>query len=288
MVISIDELERVAALGWCAPEQDRIGDWLLRAAGGFTGRANSALVVGDPGLPLATAIGIVSRWYADRGLPPMIAIPYPAGNPRASQLDRALAERGWTLRAGAATVMAASAATIVGASAATAAQVGAAAATASAGTAAAATAGAGTTATAMAPESTRTVELHSEPDPAWLARYHYRGQQLPAIALALLTSAPWQAFASVRAGAQVIAIGRVAVASAWAGITAVEVDPLHRRQGLATVVTGALATAAASRGAHSLYLQVEDANAAARALYGRIGFADHHGYHYRVAPGGLA
>ncbi len=273
MVISIDELERVAALGWHAPEQDRIGDWLLRAAGGFTGRANSALAVGDPGLPLGTVIGIVCRWYADRGLPPMIAVPYPAGNPRASRLDRTLADRGWTLRPGAATVMAASAAT--------AAHAGTAAATASAGTAAA-TAAAGTTVTAMAPESTRTVELHSEPDPAWLARYHYRGQQLPAIALTLLTSAPWQAFASVRAGGQAIAIGRVAVASAWAGITAVEVDPLHRRQGLATVVTGALAAAAASRGAHSLYLQVEDLNAAARALYGRIGFADHHGYHYRV------
>jgi ribosomal protein S18 acetylase RimI-like enzyme len=37
-----------------------------------------------------------------------------------------------------------------------------------------------------------------------------------------------------------------------------------------------------------MYLQVEDDNEPARALYHRIGFAAHHGYHYRLAPGGLA
>jgi hypothetical protein len=41
---------------------------------------------------------------------------------------------------------------------------------------------------------------------------------------------------------------------------------------------------AADRGAEGLYLQVENGNAVARALYRRAGLADHHGYHYRVAP----
>ena len=45
----------------------RLGDWLLRAAEGWTGRANSALPVGDPDRPLAAAIDAVERWYADRG-----------------------------------------------------------------------------------------------------------------------------------------------------------------------------------------------------------------------------
>jgi N-acetylglutamate synthase len=31
-------------------------------------------------------------------------------------------------------------------------------------------------------------------------------------------------------------------------------------------------------------LQVENDNAAARMLYRGVGFADHHGYHYRMAP----
>ena len=45
----IEDLEGAAALHWQAPETERLGDWLLRAAEGFTGRANSALPVGDPG-----------------------------------------------------------------------------------------------------------------------------------------------------------------------------------------------------------------------------------------------
>jgi len=44
------------------------------------------------------------------------------------------------------------------------------------------------------------------------------------------------------------------------------------------------AAAAAAQGAASLYLQVAAGNQAARALYARAGFTEHHGYHYRVAP----
>ena len=45
----------------------------------------------------------------------------------------------------------------------------------------------------------------------------------------------------------------------------------------------ALASAATARGVTGIYLQVEDGNAPARALYRQAGFTDHHGYHYRVA-----
>jgi N-acetylglutamate synthase len=41
-------LERLAARSWRGLEEQWHGDWLLRAGGGFTGRANSVLVVGDP------------------------------------------------------------------------------------------------------------------------------------------------------------------------------------------------------------------------------------------------
>ena len=252
MAITIPDLERRAALGWRAPEEERLGDWLLRAAGGFTGRANSALAVGDPGQPLDRAAPAVRDWYHARGLPAMIAIPHPAGRPQTVPVDRFLAEHGWSVRPGTATVM---------------------------------TAPAGQVARAAEPARAVPVEVDPEPDEAWLARYHYRGQHgLPPIARTVLTSAPWQAFASIRAAGQTIAIGRVAAAEGWAGLTAIEVDPGHRRRGLATVVTAALAARAAAQGAAYLYLQVEDDNPAARALYGRIGFAAHHGYHYRVAP----
>jgi ribosomal protein S18 acetylase RimI-like enzyme len=127
------------------------------------------------------------------------------------------------------------------------------------------------------------VQVADAPDEAWLGMYHYRGQKLPPVARRLLMSAPWQAFASVREDGQTIAIGRVAADAGWAGITAIETDPAHRR-GLARAVTAALATRAAARGATGLYLQVEDGNAAARTLYEGMGFTGHHRYHYRVAP----
>jgi ribosomal protein S18 acetylase RimI-like enzyme len=119
-----------------------------------------------------------------------------------------------------------------------------------------------------------------------VALYHYRGQQPPPIVRRLLMSAPWQAFGSVRAAGQTIAVGRVAVAGEWAGLTAVEVHPDHRRRGLATAITAVLAAAAAARGVTGIYLQVEDGNLPARGLYRRAGFTSHHGYHYRIAPPG--
>ena len=45
----------------------------------------------------------------------------------------------------------------------------------------------------------------------------------------VLTSAPVQAFASIRAGDDVLAIARLSIADGWAGITAVEVQPARRR-----------------------------------------------------------
>ncbi|HTT53614.1 MAG TPA: GNAT family N-acetyltransferase [Streptosporangiaceae bacterium] len=253
MTISVSGLEEVAALGWRGTEEDRLGGWLLRAAGGFTGRANSALAVGDPGLPLRGAAAAVRRWYAARDLSPMISVPYPCGRPAGSAVDRFLAGQGWTVRPGAATVMTAAAAAIAGAG----------------------------------PAAPAPVHIDTEPDRAWLARYHYRGQpELPPAARQVLRSAPWQAFGSVRENGAALAIGRVAVARGWAGLTAIEVDPAHRRRGLARALTAALASQAATRGARWLYLQVEDGNQPALGLYHRIGFTDHHGYHYRVAPPG--
>lgn len=244
------ELERAAALGWRASEEERLGDWLLRAANGFSGRANSALTIGDPGTSLTAAIGEVVRWYGARGLPAMVAVPFPGGGPDRGDVDRYLAGGGWRIRARGAIVMTAAPAAVPHRS----------------------------------PPAGVRIDLAPEPDGAWLARYHPHGQALPPIAWGLLTSAPWQAFASARAGGRTVAVGRVAAAGGWAGLTAVEVDPACRRQGLASAVTSALAEAAAAHGVAGLYLQVASDNSAAKLLYRRAGFTEHHRYHYRVAP----
>jgi N-acetylglutamate synthase len=152
--LHIEALERAAALHWQAPETERLGDWLLRAGGGFTGRANSALPLGDPGVPLPEAVAAVEDWYRHRGLPPMIVVPgvLPQG-PAPGPLENLLTERGWLPRPDPAFVM--------------------------------------TAAIADIPARTDTdVRLDPEPDESWLALYRYRGQDLPPIARTLLMSAP--------------------------------------------------------------------------------------------------
>jgi ribosomal protein S18 acetylase RimI-like enzyme len=258
---AIGELERVAALHWRAPQEERLGGWLLRAAGGFTGRANSALAAGDPGLSLDAAIAAVCGWYRARDLPPMIAVPVPLPADGAAvphPLDDYLSERAWLTRQAPAYVMTAALA-----------------------------------AQARLPDLPPGSELRmdAEPDEAWLAMYHYRGQQLPPVARVLLMSAQWQCFASIhsirgRAGGEPVAIARLSVAGGWAGITAVEVSAAHRRRGLGTLITRAACAEAARQGVSRVFLQVETANAAALALYERCGFRYSHRYHYRIAPRG--
>jgi N-acetylglutamate synthase len=256
-------LERVAAQHWRGTEEEWLGGWLLRAAEGFTGRANSALPLADPGLPLDDALDAVRRWYRARGLRPMIAIPLPldpdpdpdpGAHPAGSQLDHQLSERAWPARPGPAFVMVADLASVPAPR-------------------------------EIAPDLVFAVA--GEPDDAWLGMYHYRGQERqPPVMRKVLTSAPLQLFASIRSadGRDVLAIGRLSAAAGWAGITAVEVGAGRRRAGLGTALTLAVCGEAAARGIKRVFLQVETDNAAAIQLYERCGFRYSHRYHYRVAP----
>lgn len=47
----------------------RIGPWVLRAAAGATGRANSATLHGDPAMPVDAAVDQFEAWYAGHGRP---------------------------------------------------------------------------------------------------------------------------------------------------------------------------------------------------------------------------
>jgi len=69
----IRALEHAAALAWPGTEQHWQEGWLLRAAGGYTSRANSAVPL-DFAATVATLPAIVD-WYARRGLPPWLALP---------------------------------------------------------------------------------------------------------------------------------------------------------------------------------------------------------------------
>ncbi|HEY2522670.1 MAG TPA: GNAT family N-acetyltransferase [Streptosporangiaceae bacterium] len=260
----IAALDLAAARTWRGTEEAPLGGWLLRAGAGFTGRANSALTAGDPGMPLPAAAALVRRWYTARGLTPMASVSYPPGQPDRNPVDRFLAGQGWRLRDEAAVIVM---------------------------TRPAAGPAPGPAAGPAARPAVLPVGFDDQPGDDWLSLYHFRGQpDLPPVARTILTSAPWQAFASARDGDRTVAIGRVAGTGAgparWAGLTAIEVDPAYRRRGLAAALTAALIARAAQQGADRVYLQVEDDNEAALALYRRLGFAVHHGYHYRVGLGG--
>jgi hypothetical protein len=98
----VEALERAAARHWQALDTEPLGEWSLRAAAGFTGRANSALPLGDPGRPLPDAVTAVEAWYRARNLRPMIVLPDGAGP---AHLEDHLTERGWFPRPGPAFVM---------------------------------------------------------------------------------------------------------------------------------------------------------------------------------------
>ena len=237
-------LERLSARSWRGLEEEDFGDWLLRAGGGFTGRANSALAVGDPPGPLDAAVAEVGRWYAARDLRPQAQVPLPGSE----AADAAFAAAGWTTVEDVLVLTA-----------------------------------------PLQPWSAPDARVHlaPEPDEAWLAGYRYRGTPLPPVARRILLGAEDPVFASVRlepAPAPLAAVARGVLVEDWLVVTAVTVAEEARRRGLASAVMGALGAWAAGRGGRRCLLQVVETNAPALALYDRLGFTEHHRYHYRLAP----
>ncbi|WAC53781.1 GNAT family N-acetyltransferase [Gordonia sp. SL306] len=79
----IRAVEAAAAAAWPGTESAMVSGWLLRAGGGFTRRANSAVPVEFGADTDADAIAAMRGWYSARGLPTMIALPerlIPAGH----------------------------------------------------------------------------------------------------------------------------------------------------------------------------------------------------------------
>ncbi|MFY1689982.1 GNAT family N-acetyltransferase [Plantactinospora sp. WMMB782] len=289
---AVVELELASDEAWPAPVRERLGDWLLRTAEGWSGRANTALPVGDPDRPLEEAIDAVTRWYAERGRPAMFNVPLPLAAPVGAALDR----RGWSTRP-LVLVQTAPLAAILDA----------------------------------VPErpDLPSPELAGTPTPEWLAlaaqrkakqgrQYARPGAQaggrpadpedapagtggpgegpagLPAAARHILTAVPQLRFAHAYAPPvgrpddppELVATARGTVTGRgrWLGLSLIEVVPSARRQGLAQHLVRALAQWAAELGATRAFLQVEEHNEAAVALYRRLGFSTHHTYQTRVAP----
>ncbi|HSJ43892.1 MAG TPA: GNAT family N-acetyltransferase, partial [Euzebyales bacterium] len=240
------ELERIAALGWPGLETKVVDGWLLRAGGGWTGRANAALPLRDAGDDLDAVLRRVARWYRTRDLPPLVQVPLPA----CTSLRDRLVDRGWVDRWGAVVLTAAIDDVLER--------------------------------TQSRPDLPP-VTFGDAPDLAWLDAYHYLGGSLPEVAVDVLRAgAP--CFLSVAEGGETISICRIAVTDGWLGITAVEVAQAHRRRGLATNLLVAALGHARAGGATRVYVQTTDDNEATLTLYCRAGFTRHHHYRYHGPP----
>jgi ribosomal protein S18 acetylase RimI-like enzyme len=88
---AISELETRCADAWPALVDERLGQWRLRAADGFTGRANSALTTGDPGLPMPAALDAIGAFAARHAIKPCAHVT------KGSETERDIRTAGWQL-----------------------------------------------------------------------------------------------------------------------------------------------------------------------------------------------
>lgn len=240
-------LQEVCAAGWMPVEQAHLGGWVLRAAPGFTNRANSVLVTGDPPGTAEEALREAADWYRRRNLPFLVQVPLPAQADLAEDLRARGAEdvRG-------ALVMVAPVAELA----------------------------------AITIPAALQVALRDEADEAWLARFaDFREERsLPPAAGPVLASGDPVFATAQRADGTAAGIGRGALTGGWLGISAMYVDPDQRGGGVGRGLMAALARRAAAAGIARAYLQVFPDNVAAIRLYRRLGFTEHHRYTYLQVP----
>ncbi|MBC7770722.1 MAG: GNAT family N-acetyltransferase [Phycisphaerales bacterium] len=98
----------------------------------------------------------------------------------------------------------------------------------------------------------------------------------------VLRTTPPRAFAIARLDHQPAAIGFGDVTDELLGLYLMRTAPNARRQGLARDIVRALCGWGAANGAHTAYLQVEQSNEAAVALYASDGFDTAYAYTYWV------
>ncbi|MGI8882266.1 MAG: GNAT family N-acetyltransferase [Jatrophihabitans sp.] len=245
-------LERIAAAGWQPAETEWIGGWLLRGSTGWTGRANSALPLKSPGMPMDEMLQRVHRWYAERNLPPRIHVSLPARQ----LLDAFLADTAFrkledeadvgVWQCGPVTDVLVSRLDLL----------------------------------PSARIDGAAIEVAEVPSADWLGTF--REGSAPVGAVDILTRHDRVAFLTVRdSDGAVLAIVRGVVDDGWLGITGLEVPPERRGQGHSRTAMAAIVDwARREHGAQRSYLQVEEHNEPARQLYGSLGYHLHHTYRY--------
>jgi N-acetylglutamate synthase len=195
--IRIREIEMAQMATWAPTEVELHHEWALRAAAGYSYRANSALPTGPAPFGtanIAEAIKATETFYSERGLPPTIQVLEPGSDP----LAQLLRDRGWS--PGLAALVFTASVTELRA--------------------------------AALPSDPWPVVIEDQPSAEWLAAH---GRELGAHGLAVLASGGARFWRAEHEG-QTIGIARAAEAVGWLGLSAIEVAPVWRRKGVATAL----------------------------------------------------
>lgn len=237
-------LEAAALACWPPAETRRLDGWLLRASGGHTRRANSVqALVFAADTDLGRAIDRVEAWYRQRGLPPCFQVTDRAAP---AALDAALAARRYA-RISPVSVL---------------------------------TRG---TDGLTQPVGAR-VELDTRPtprvmnavcDPLWGAEQRRGRAELFA-----RIRRP-HAFATALDGLHPVSGALCVVDRELAGLLSLRTAVAARGRGHARAVVGRLGAWARGMGAKTMFLQVEDDNAAMRGLLRALAVERRYGYWYR-------
>lgn len=244
-VQTTETLERACADAWPPLAEDKLGDWRLRAANGFTGRANSALAVGDPGMPVGAALRQVCEFAHAYRIEPKAQVLCD------SATEAEIAAAGWRPDMGhiAGALVSVQLGPLPPVQA--------------------------TRAEVLATPTRRWWELVAgSARPTDAQRHVLTGGDLRRRVGYCVADVD-----GTTAGA-----ARGVVVDDLLFLSGLAVRPDIRRRGLATELMGALARWAGDRGATRCVLQVAVGNDAALALYARLGFAESHRYRYWV-PG---
>ena len=235
---------------WPPVDHVDLDGWTLGLSRGFTRRANS-VVPRDAPPDVDRALDGVEAIYARHGLPAVVRVCSAA---RPDGLDDVLAARGYDRVAPTAVMVAALDPGLR---------------------------------LPPVPEGLA-VRVEDEPSSAWLAGWlevktaTAGGVDLDS-AERILRGSP-AAYVSAADAEGLAAVVRVAFAAGWAGISSLTVQPRARRRGLGRLLTLAALQHAAGRGAQAAFLQVEESNTPAVALYQGLGFVVADRYHYRHRP----
>jgi ribosomal protein S18 acetylase RimI-like enzyme len=236
------EVEQRCANAWPALVDEPLGQWRQRAAGGFTGRANSTLTTGDPGLPVPEALRQVIDFAERNGIGPTAHVV------RDSTHESAIAAAGWVVNE--AHPGGAESGVLVG------------------------------PLDGFKTETAEGASVTNAPSPGWW-ELAAQAQPTPA-QRHVLASGSGVGFGTVTRQGETVAVVRGAVNGDLLHIARLATRPSHRRRGLARVLLGELAAWGLERGATRCALQVAEGNVAAWRLYEQLGCVEHHRYRYWV------